>query len=158
MVYTCVFPHLNLSARVLTLFLGFFSASFISLYLVFSMSSWLLGTFHRGQTTYPASCWVHVITLRMASQTLCENYSCYEIHTYVRGYHVYKDNQIPMIGQVLLLKRESKNEHDRNAVSATTSSGEIVGHVPYNLAPIMSQFLRRDINKGTTEISGKRVN
>ena len=93
----------------------------------------------------------------MVSQTLGENYSCHEIYSYVKGYHVYKDNWIPMIGQFLLLKREPENAHDRNAVSMTTSGGTIVGHLPYNLAPIVSQFLRRDINKGTSEISGERV-
>ena len=94
----------------------------------------------------------------MASQALGEIISCHEIHSYIRGYHVYKDNWIPAIGQVLLLKREPENAHNRNSVSVTTSCGEIVGHVPYNLAPILSQFLRRDINKGSTEMSGERIN
>ena len=67
---------------------------------------------------------------QMASQALAENISCYKIHSYIRGYHVYKDNWIPVIGQVLLLKREPENAHDRNAVSVTTSCGEVLGHVP----------------------------
>ena len=71
--------------------------------------------------------------------------------------YVYKDNWIPMIGQVLLLKREPENAHDRNAVSVTTSGGTIVGHLPYNLAPIMSQFLQRDINKGTLKSVVKKL-
>jgi len=31
-------------------------------------------------------------------------------------------------------------------------------YLPYNLAPIVSPFLARDFNKGTTEITGNRVN
>ena len=34
----------------------------------------------------------------------------------------------------------------------------IVGHVPYNLAPRMSAFFMRDINKLYAEITGAKVN
>ena len=34
----------------------------------------------------------------------------------------------------------------------------IVGHVPYNLAPTISQFLRREFNKAVVEVTGDRVN
>ena len=39
------------------------------------------------------------------------------------------------------------NSVDRNAV-AVMKEGQIVGHVPFNLSPIISLFLRRDVNKG----------
>ena len=32
-------------------------------------------------------------------------------------------------------------------------SGETVGHVPFNLPPIMSAFLKRSCNKGLVEVS-----
>ena len=35
---------------------------------------------------------------------------------------------------------------DRNAV-AVMKEGQIVVHVPFNLSPIISLFLRRDVNK-----------
>ena len=35
---------------------------------------------------------------------------------------------------------------------------DVVGHVPYNLAPFLSSFLQREVNKGTVRITGKRVN
>ena len=80
-----------------------------------------------------------------------------EIHSYIRGYHAYMDVWEPEQGECLLLRRESENPIDHHAV-AVCKEGMVVGHVPYNLAPIMSQFLRREINKGFTEVSGSKVN
>ena len=37
-------------------------------------------------------------------------------------------------------------------------SGETIGHVPFNLAPIISAFLKRSCNKGLVEVTGNRVN
>ena len=34
----------------------------------------------------------------------------------------------------------------------------VVGHVPFNLAPIISYFLQRDFNKASSEITGDRIN
>ena len=34
----------------------------------------------------------------------------------------------------------------------------IVGHVPYNLAPVVEMFLRREVNTGFAEVTGSRVN
>ena len=34
----------------------------------------------------------------------------------------------------------------------------MVGHIPYNLAPKISAFLRRDVNKAFAEVTGARVN
>ena len=34
----------------------------------------------------------------------------------------------------------------------------IVGHVPYNIVPRLSQFLRREVNKGFAEVTGKKEN
>ena len=56
------------------------------------------------------------------------------------------------------LKREPANHRDKHDVAVVKADGEIVGHLPYNLAPIVSPFLARDFNKGTAEITGNRVN
>ena len=45
-----------------------------------------------------------------------------------------------------------------NTDSVVQTEGEIVGHVPYNLAPAVSHFLRRDMNKGFAEVTGGKVN
>ena len=36
--------------------------------------------------------------------------------------------------------------------------GVIVGHVPHNLAPRLSAFLRRDVNKAFAQVIGDKVN
>ena len=46
---------------------------------------------------------------------------------------------------------------DRKAV-AIMKKGRVVGHVPYNLSTIVSQFLQRDINKAFARITGEKVN
>ena len=33
-----------------------------------------------------------------------------------------------------------------------------MGHVPYNIAPLLSSFLARDCNHGSVKITGKRLN
>ena len=77
--------------------------------------------------------------------------------SYVRGYHAYIDRWMPVAGQELLLKRQPTNDHYVHAV-AVYCDGQIVGHVPYNLAPILSAFLRRDVNKGFAEVTGDELN
>ena len=36
--------------------------------------------------------------------------------------------------------------------------GRVVGHVPFNLAPIISLLLRRDVNKAFARVTGGKVN
>ena len=35
---------------------------------------------------------------------------------------------------------------------------EVVGHIPYYLSPIVSQFLRRDVNTAFVQVIGEKVN
>ena len=63
----------------------------------------------------------------------------------------------PSIGETLLLRREPENPNDKSAV-AVVNDGEVVGHIPYNMSNIVSQFLRRDYNKAFTEVTGDKVN
>ena len=65
---------------------------------------------------------------------------------------------MPVVGEVLVLLRERENTHDSNTVAILRTGGTVVGHVPYNLAPIFSLFLARQSNKGTVEITGEKVN
>lgn len=77
--------------------------------------------------------------------------------SFVRVYHAYIDNWTPAIVQTLLVKREPTNPKDKNAV-AVYEEDCIVGHVPYNLAPCLSRFLARDVNKAFAEVTGGKVN
>ena len=56
-----------------------------------------------------------------------------------------------VVGQALTLKREPANAH----AVAVYYENQVVGHVPYNLAPTVSAFLRRD---GFAEVTGDKVN
>ena len=67
------------------------------------------------------------------------------------------DKWTPVIGQTLLVKREPTNHKDKNAV-ALYEDDCIVGHVPFNLAPYLSRFLARDVNKAFAEVTGEKVN
>ena len=60
---------------------------------------------------------------------------------------------IPVIGQVLHLKREPDNCKDKYVV-ANVLEDCIVGHVSYNLAKFMSQFLSRDSYKHFARATG----
>ena len=79
------------------------------------------------------------------------------ISSFIRGYHVYKSMWTPTVGETLQLRQELQNEKDRKAV-AIMKEAVVVGHVPYNLAPTISRFLQREINKGTARVTGNYVN
>ena len=49
------------------------------------------------------------------------------------------------------------NSRDVHAV-AVLREGQVVDHIPYNLAPTVELFLRREVNKGFVEVNGARVN
>ena len=95
----------------------------------------------------------------MASQPVSgrEDITSLEVHSYVRGYHVYQDIWSPRIGEVLPLEREPDNSEDKFAVAIVRRS-RVVGHLPFNLAPVASAFLRRGVNKGLVEVTGTKVN
>jgi hypothetical protein len=78
-----------------------------------------------------------------------------EINLYVRGYHAYQEKWHPLQGDILPLAREPNNSTDKLAV-AVIKNGDVVGHVPYNLVPTLSLFLKRDFNKAV--VKGDRVN
>ena len=55
------------------------------------------------------------------------------------------------------MKRETNNDKDKHAV-AVLNDDMIVGHVPYILAPLFSEYLRREVNKAFAEVTGEKVN
>ena len=66
----------------------------------------------------------------------------------VRGFHVYQDVWVPVIGETLPCHRETDNSEDRYAVAYYKS--EVVGHVPRNISSLCAAFLRRGgVMKGT---------
>ena len=63
----------------------------------------------------------------------------------------------PVQDEILRLIPEPANSGDRNAV-AVMKEGRVIAHVPFNLAPIISLFLRRDVNKAFARVPGGKVN
>ena len=41
-----------------------------------------------------------------------------------------------------------------SVLGAVYYDNDVVGHIPYNLVPKVSAFLKRDVNKGFAEITG----
>ena len=60
----------------------------------------------------------------------------------VRGYHVYKDDWNPDIGDLLGVEVEETNIHDRFAC-AVTANGQTVGHVPLEFSRIVYYFIKK---------------
>ena len=94
----------------------------------------------------------------MASQpTPSVSFTVAEFNSFIRDYHAYRDIWIPVQGEVLNLRREPTNEKDMSAV-AIHKEGDVVGHVPYNISSLLSNFLKRECNKGFVEVTGSHVN
>ena len=62
-----------------------------------------------------------------------------------------------MLGETLSVKRETTNPKDKNAVAVHIEE-TIVGHVPYNIAPYMYRFLKRDVNIAYAKVTGGKIN
>ena len=45
-----------------------------------------------------------------------------------------------------------------NSNTVAVMKGRIVDHVPFNLAPVISPFLRRDVNKAFARVTEGKVN
>ena len=60
------------------------------------------------------------------------------------------DVWIPLQDEILRLIHECTNSGDSNA--AGVMKGRIVGHVPFNLALVISLLLRTDVNKALLEL------
>ena len=59
---------------------------------------------------------------------------------------------------MLCLEREPTNCKDGFAVAVVDARNRVVRHIPYNLAPTVSHFFKRTVNKGSLEVMGQRIN
>ena len=66
----------------------------------------------------------------------------FETSSCIRGYHVYQDRWVPIIGERLECTRQPENPRDRYAI-AVCKGAEIVGHVPRYISTLCSLFIRR---------------
>ena len=54
----------------------------------------------------------------------------YEIYSFIIGYHIYKTNWTPVVGEKLIGVMESNNLMDKYVVAVKISDESIVGHLP----------------------------
>ena len=93
----------------------------------------------------------------MALSEIAGDGSAFQVVSFVRGHHVYHWTWMPVVGEMLPVKRELTNEHDRFTV-AVLKDGDVVGHVPRSLSKTTSFFLRHDGNVVFCEVTGERLN
>lgn len=81
----------------------------------------------------------------MASQPAAEVLLDYcEIHSFVQGAHAYQGHWQWRTEHMLNLQREPNNCRDKCAVAIIKADSTTVGHIPYNLALLISLFLARN--------------
>ena len=102
-----------------------------------------------------------------------------KVNSSIRGYHEYKAQWEPVLGDVYVLMREPGNIMDPNAVAIVREMSdkiepqtgavenhpntladkhEVIGHIPKLMATWVGKFLKRPTNSGKVVIKGKRVN
>ena len=94
----------------------------------------------------------------MVASQPADSSSKFEISSFIRGYHAYIEIWTPSVGDSLSQVREETNPRDKNCVAVILPNKTVVRHVPYNLAPIFTQFLKRGFNKGIVKVTGEQVN
>ena len=91
--------------------------------------------------------YMHVKAFVMVGE--CETDSC------IRGYHVYQDRWLPIIGERLECRRESGNPRDPYAV-AVRKGDEIVDRVPRYISTLCSLFIRHGGAVYSIVLGGRR--
>lgn len=91
----------------------------------------------------------------MAAPTSALSRSRVSFSSVIRGHHVYKTIWTPHLGEELVLATENGNLFDRHAV-AVIKDGEVVGHMPHELARFSWFFLKRDGGTIKAVVTGKR--
>ena len=85
-----------------------------------------------------------------------------EFQAAIRGHHIYKDIWVPLIGQELICKRDSRDEaleYDRNAIGVFKPGNPevLVGHLPIELSCLFKHFLETSAyNTLSAVVTGKR--
>ena len=80
-----------------------------------------------------------------------------EFRSFIRGYHVYQTTWAPNVDDVLCLECKPSICNERFAIAIMDGSS-VVEHLSYNIAPTISHFLRRSVDRGEAVVTGQRVN
>ena len=81
-----------------------------------------------------------------------------EFLSFIRGYHVYQTTWDPKLGGDCTASRTRAYQLQGQIYCAVINGSVVVGHLPYNIAPTVSHFLKRSVNKGMVEVTGRRIN
>ena len=86
----------------------------------------------------------------------------YEINAFVMGYHVYKNNGIPSVGDEVQGFMKLTNKMDKYAIAVKKNNGEVIGHLPLGksgkFAKMVFYFLKTDKSHGCTiTVAGKAI-
>ena len=85
-----------------------------------------------------------------------------KISSWIRGFHIYKDQWTPTCSEILPLQPEPGNAEDKNVVAVLKES-QVLAFIPFHLANtknhtgIVTHFISKPTNKGSVEIYGKVV-
>ena len=71
----------------------------------------------------------------------------------IRGYHI--EIWTPHTGEILLIRKEAGNVHDRRTVALLKADGTVVGHVPREVSRIFWHYLGHS-GTITCEVTGRR--
>ena len=83
--------------------------------------------------------------------------NAFELTSYIRGLHVYKEVWTPYVGEELSIKKENRNLYNTFAV-AVEKEGDVVGHLPQSISRNVSYFISHSGNNATCTVTGPRVN
>ena len=95
------------------------------------------------------------VEVKLEDILLCEEIpfvrlKSYAINAFVKGYHVYKNNWTPSIGDELQGFMEPTNKLDKYAVTVKEKDGVVIGHLPLGksgkLAKTVFYFLKSNKN------------
>ena len=59
----------------------------------------------------------------------------------IRGHHIFKEIWTPHTGEILLVRKEAGNVHDRRAFALLKADGTVVGLVPREVSRIFWHYL-----------------
>ena len=86
--------------------------------------------------------------------TATQTEETFSIVSVVRGHHIYKSVQTPLLGERLSVRPETGNNHDKYAVSVVKRDG-IVGNFHCELLRTVQHFILHGGHM-TCEVTGKR--
>ena len=77
---------------------------------------------------------------KMASVPSSED-AIFLLESVIRGHHIFKEVWTPRLGEILAVRKEVGNAHDRHAVALVRNDGTIVGHAPREVSRVFWHYL-----------------